>query len=112
MNLSYLCDEPFQPQKSVFNLLVPIHGESGGSFSYFFVYNNLINILQKIFSDHYEQMKYTLHPRKTEMENIDKMINYSDPSFSGIMYSYPSLPQAQVCPFSLQNALPVAINML
>ena len=48
-----------------------------------------MNILQKIFTDHYEEIKYTLHPRKTEMENIDKMINCGDPSFGGAMYSCP-----------------------
>ena len=31
-------------------------------------------------------MKYTLHPRKTEMENIDKMLGCGDPSFGGAMY--------------------------
>ena len=34
-----------------------------------------MNILQRIFTDYYEEIKYTLHPRKTEMENIDKMIH-------------------------------------
>ena len=34
-----------------------------------------MNILQNIFTDYYEEILYTLHPRKTEMENIDKMIN-------------------------------------
>ncbi len=48
-----------------------------------------MNILQKISTDHYKEIKYTLHPRKTEMENIDKMINCGDPSFGGTMYSCP-----------------------
>lgn len=39
-----------------------------------------MNILQKIFTDYYEEIKYTLHPRKSEMENINKMINCGDPS--------------------------------
>ncbi len=38
-----------------------------------------MNILQDIFKDHYEEMKYTLHPRDTEMENIDKIISCGDP---------------------------------
>ncbi len=37
-----------------------------------------MNILQRIFTDYYEEIKYTLHPRSTEMENIDKMINCGD----------------------------------
>ena len=32
-----------------------------------------MNILQELFTDYYEEIKYTLHPRDTEMENIDKM---------------------------------------
>ena len=48
-----------------------------------------MNILQKIFTDHYEEIKYTFHPRKTEMENIDKMINCGDPSSGGPMYGCP-----------------------
>lgn len=45
-----------------------------------------MNILQKIFNDYYEVIKYTLHPRDSEMENIDKMLNCGDPSFGGAMY--------------------------
>lgn len=30
-----------------------------------------MNILQRIFTDYYEEYKYTLHPRTTEMEKID-----------------------------------------
>ena len=39
--------------------------------------SRLMNILQRIFTDYYEEIKYTLHPRKTEMENIDKMLGLS-----------------------------------
>ena len=34
-----------------------------------------MNTLQSIFTDHYEEILYTLHPRKTEIENIEKMIH-------------------------------------
>ena len=44
-----------------------------------------MNILQEIFTDYYEEIKYTLHPRKTEMENIDKMLGCGDPSLGGAM---------------------------
>ena len=40
----------------------------------------------RIFTDYYEEIKYTLHPRKTEMENIDKILGCGDPSFGGAMY--------------------------
>ena len=58
----------------------------GVSFFYFFLHNRFMNILQKIFTDYYEEIKYTLHPRPAEMENIDKMINCGDPSYGGAMY--------------------------
>ena len=48
-----------------------------------------MNVLQQIFTDYYEEIEYTLHPRKTEMENIDKMIHCGDPSFGGAMYGCP-----------------------
>lgn len=40
-----------------------------------------MNILQKIFSEHYEEMLYILRPRQTVIENVDKMINCGDPSY-------------------------------
>ena len=46
-----------------------------------------MNILQRIFTDYYEEIKYTLHSRDTEMENIDKMLGCGDPSFGGAMYA-------------------------
>ena len=48
-----------------------------------------MNVLQQIFTDYYEEIEYILHPRKTEMENIDKMIHCGDPSFGGAMYGCP-----------------------
>ena len=39
------------------------------------LHNNHMNVLQEIFTDYYEEIKYTLHPRKCEMDNIDKMIH-------------------------------------
>lgn len=33
------------------------------------------NVLQDIFKDHYEEMLYILHPRKSVIENVDRMIN-------------------------------------
>ena len=44
------------------------------------------NVLQDIFKDHYEEMLYILHPRKSVIENVDRMINCGDPSFGGAMY--------------------------
>lgn len=58
-----------------------------------------MNILQRIFFDHYEEIKYTLHPRNSEMENIDKMINCGDPSFGGAMYGCPHCGKLKFVPF-------------
>ena len=48
-----------------------------------------MNILQKIFKDHYEEIEYTLHPRPVVMENISKMVHCGDPSYGGTMYGCP-----------------------
>ena len=74
-------------------------GELGVSFYVFFLHNRLMNILQTIFKDHYEEIIYTLYPRKTEVENIDKMINCGDPSFGGAMYGCPSCGKLKFVPF-------------
>ena len=58
-----------------------------------------MNILQKIFTDYYEEIKYTLHPRETEMENIDKMIHCGDPSFGGAMYGCSHCDNLKFVPF-------------
>ena len=58
-----------------------------------------MNVLQQIFTDYYEEIEYTLHPRKTEMENIDKMIHCGDPSFGGAMYGCPHCAYLKFVPF-------------
>ena len=58
-----------------------------------------MNILQQIFTDYYEEIEYTLHPRKAEMENINKMINCGDPSFGGAMYGCPRCGKLKFVPF-------------
>jgi len=58
-----------------------------------------MNVLQQIFTDYYEEIEYILHPRKTEMENIDKMIHCGDPSFGGAMYGCPHCGNLKFVPF-------------
>ena len=58
-----------------------------------------MNVLQQIFTDCYEEIEYILHPRKTEMENIDKMIHCGDPSFGGAMYGCPHCGKLKFVPF-------------
>ena len=58
-----------------------------------------MNVLQQIFTDYYEEIEYILHPRKTEMENIDKMIHCGDTSFGGAMYGCPHCGKLKFVPF-------------
>ncbi len=58
-----------------------------------------MNILQKIFIDYYEEIKYSLHPRASELDNIEKMINCGDPSFGGAMYICPDCHNMKFVPF-------------
>ncbi len=68
-----------------FNPLPPILGELGVSFYDVFLHNSLMNILQTILKDHYEEMIYTFHPRASVIENVDKMINCGNPAFTTAM---------------------------
>lgn len=58
-----------------------------------------MNILQEIFTDHYEEMIYTLHPRSSVIENVDKMINCGNPAFGGAMYGCPHCGKLKFIPF-------------
>ncbi len=58
-----------------------------------------MNIIQNIFNDHYEEIKYILHPRKSVMENIDKMLGCGDPSFGGAMYGCEKCGELKFVPF-------------
>ena len=62
-----------------------------------------MNILQRIFTDYYEEIKYTLHPRDSEMENIDKMLNCGDPSFGGAMYVCTTCHNMKFVPFRCKS---------
>lgn len=62
-----------------------------------------MNILQRIFADHFEEMIYTLHPRDSVVENVDKMINCGDPSFGGAMYGCPHCGKLKFVPFRCRS---------
>ncbi len=64
-----------------------------------FLHNTLMNILQKIFKEHYEEIEYTLHPRPIVMENIEKMFNCGDPSYGGAMYGCSHCGELKFVPF-------------
>ena len=78
-------------------------GELGVSFCVGFLHNSLMSILQDIFKDHYEEMIYTLHPRDSVIENVDKMINCGDPSFGGSMYACPHCGNLKFVPFRCKS---------
>lgn len=58
-----------------------------------------MTIIQEIFADHYEEILYTLHPRATEIENIEKMANCGDPSYGGTMYACTKCGHMKFVPF-------------
>lgn len=62
-----------------------------------------MNILQRIFIEHYEVIKYVLHPRPSVMENIDRMIHCGDPSFGGAMYLCPHCGKMKFVPFRCKS---------
>ena len=94
---SFLYDD--KKKASPIQLPCPSILRGGISFCYYFMHNSLMNVLQQIFTDYYEEIEYTLHPRKTEMENIDKMIHCGDPSFGGAMYGCPHCGNLKFVPF-------------
>ncbi len=62
-----------------------------------------MNILQDIFSDHYEEMVYCLHPRQVVIDNVDRMIHCGDPSFGGAMYACPHCGNMKFVPFRCKS---------
>ncbi len=69
-----------------------------------------MNILQKIFTNHYEEMKYILHPRPSVLENVDKMINYGDPSYGGAMYGCPTVRNLSFFPSVARAAFALPVE--
>ena len=71
-----------------------------------------MNVLQKIFKDHYEEMLYILHPRHSVIENVDKMINCGDPAFGGAMYGCSKCGNLKFNPFRCHSRFcPTCGNM-
>ena len=71
-----------------------------------------MNVLQEIFNDHYEEMIYLLHPRKSIIENVDKMLNCGDASFGGAMYICDKCGNYKFVPFRCHSRFcPTCGNM-
>ena len=62
-----------------------------------------MNILQTIFNDYYEEIRYTLHPRPSVMENIEKMVNCGAPSYGGAMFGCPHCGELKFSPFRCKS---------
>ena len=62
-----------------------------------------MNILQNIIIDHYEEIKYTTHPRRSVIENIDRMIHCGDPSYGGAMYGCSKCGNLKFVPFRCKS---------
>ena len=87
-------------------------GELGVSFCHVFLHNSLMNILQKIFTDHFEEMIYLQHPRDSVIENVEKMINCGNPAFGGAMYTCPCCGIFKFVPFRCHSRFcPTCGNM-
>ena len=72
-------------------------------FEKIFYSSELMNVLQKIFKEHYEEMLYILHPRYSVIENVDKMIHCGDPSFGGAMYGCDHCGNLKFVPFRCKS---------
>ena len=71
-----------------------------------------MNILQKIFTDHFEEMIYLQHPRDSVIENVEKMINCGNPAFGGAMYTCPCCGIFKFVPFRCHSRFcPTCGNM-
>ncbi len=62
-----------------------------------------MNILQNIFNDYYEHIKYELHPRRAIMENVDKMIHCGDASHGGAFFACPDCGELKFVPFRCKS---------
>ena len=75
-----------------------------GVFFYFiFLHNILMNILQTIFKNHFEEMQYILHTRDSVLENIEKMINCVDPSYGVALYKCSHCTNFKFVPFRCKS---------
>ena len=61
------------------------------------------NVLQDIFSDYYEHILYELHPRRSVIENIDRMISCGDHLQGGAMYGCPCCGNLKFVPFRCKS---------
>lgn len=61
------------------------------------------NILQTIFSDHFEYIQYVIRPDKNVLDNINRMILCHDPSYGGAFFGCPHCGNLKFVPFSCKS---------
>ncbi|MDR1550737.1 MAG: transposase [Hungatella sp.] len=62
-----------------------------------------MNILQTIFSDYYEHIIYELRPRRSVVENVERLIDCGDPSKGGAMLGCPLCGDLKFVPFRCKS---------
>lgn len=62
-----------------------------------------MNILQSIFTDYYEHIRYELHPRFSVIENVEKMIHCGDSSYGGAFFACPHCGNLKFVPFRCKS---------
>lgn len=60
-----------------------------------------MNVIQKMLKDYYEIIEYDIKPGPVVMENIEKVINYGEPSYGGAIYGCPHCGNLTFVPFTL-----------
>lgn len=66
---------------------------------------DLLAYYNKFLKDHYEEMLYILHPRRTVVDNVNRMLNCGAPSYGSTMYGCPKVRSPKICTFSLPQSL-------
>ena len=62
-----------------------------------------MNRLQDIFKDHYEEIKYILHPRNAVMSNIDRMLVCGDSKFGGAFFGCADCGTLKFVPYTCKS---------
>ena len=69
----------------------------------FLFYNSSMNTLKDIFHDHYEEIKYLLHPRKAVMSNIDRMLTCGDSQSGGAFFGCGECGSLKFVPYTCKS---------
>lgn len=61
------------------------------------------NILQTIFSDHFEYVQYVIRPGNNVLDSINRMLHGHDPSYGGAFFGCPHCGNLKFVPFSCKS---------